>query len=113
MIVTVGKYPENKTRPYSFHLFLKCRKELLTERQKTPSSSSPPSQFADLVLDDWKLANVMTIHKKVQKDNMGNYRPTSLTLVHDKVMEQIILRAKRMARESGLASMDLGGAGPS
>lgn len=40
---------------------------------------------------DWKLANVMPICKKGRKDDLGNYRPVSLTLAPDKVMEEIIL----------------------
>ncbi|GAB0187654.1 mitochondrial enolase superfamily member 1 [Grus japonensis] len=42
---------------------------------------------------DWRLANVMPIHKKGWKEDPGNYRPVSLTLVLGKVMEQIILSA--------------------
>ncbi|PKU33632.1 rna-directed dna polymerase from mobile element jockey-like [Limosa lapponica baueri] len=42
---------------------------------------------------DWRLANVMPIYKKGQKDNLGTYRPVSLTSVPGKVMEQIILSA--------------------
>ena len=36
---------------------------------------------------DWKLANVMPIFKKGQKDDPGSYRPISLTLVSGEVME--------------------------
>ncbi|GAB0205730.1 mitochondrial enolase superfamily member 1 [Grus japonensis] len=42
---------------------------------------------------DWRLANVMPIHKKGWKEDSGNYRPVSLTLVLGKVMEQIISSA--------------------
>ncbi|KAK4822602.1 hypothetical protein QYF61_017334 [Mycteria americana] len=42
---------------------------------------------------DWRLANVMPLYKKGQKEDPGNYRPVSLTLVPGKVMEQIILTA--------------------
>ncbi|PKU39624.1 rna-directed dna polymerase from mobile element jockey- hypothetical protein [Limosa lapponica baueri] len=40
---------------------------------------------------DWRLANVMSFHKKGHKEDPGNYRPVGLTLVLGKVMAQIIL----------------------
>jgi len=35
---------------------------------------------------DYRLANVMSIYKKNQKEDPGNYRPVSLTSVTGKVM---------------------------
>ncbi|KAK4827375.1 hypothetical protein QYF61_017313, partial [Mycteria americana] len=42
---------------------------------------------------DWRLANVMLLYKKSRKEDLGNYRPVSLTSVPGKVMEQFILSA--------------------
>jgi len=42
---------------------------------------------------DWKLANVTPIYKQGVRENPGNYRPVSLTLVSKKIREKIILAA--------------------
>jgi len=39
---------------------------------------------------DWRLASVTPIYKKVQKKDLGNYRPVSLTSVLGKVTEIIL-----------------------
>ena len=50
--------------------------------QKSYSSGSLPS--------DWKLANVVPVHKKGSKSDVQNYRPISLTSLVVKVMERIV-----------------------
>jgi len=38
------------------------------------------------VPEDWRLADVTPTYKKSHKEDLGNYRPVSLTLVPGKVM---------------------------
>ncbi|KFW76550.1 hypothetical protein N305_03673, partial [Manacus vitellinus] len=48
------------------------------------------------VPDDWShlsKVNVVPLYKKGQKEDPGNYRPVSLTLMPGQVMDQIILSA--------------------
>lgn len=41
---------------------------------------------------DWRLANVVPIHKKGSRKQAGNYRPISLTSLPCKLLEHIVLR---------------------
>ena len=40
----------------------------------------------------WKLANVTPVHKKKDKQTVGNYRPISLLPIFDKIFERIIFK---------------------
>ncbi|RMC20007.1 hypothetical protein DUI87_00853 [Hirundo rustica rustica] len=68
-------------------------RELAEELAKPLSTIYRQSWLYGEVPIDWRLANVMPIYKKGQKEDPGSYRPVSLTLLLGKVIEQIILSA--------------------
>ncbi|KAJ7410329.1 RNA-directed DNA polymerase from mobile element jockey-like protein [Willisornis vidua] len=68
-------------------------RELAEEVVRPLSIICQQSWLSGEVPDNWNLANVMPNHKKGCKEDPGNYRPVSLTLVPRRVIEQIILSA--------------------
>ncbi|KAJ7411111.1 RNA-directed DNA polymerase from mobile element jockey-like protein [Willisornis vidua] len=69
----------------------KIPKELADVITKPLSMISELSWESREVPADWKLANIVPIFKKGKKEDPGNYRPISLTLMPGTVMEKIIL----------------------
>jgi len=45
------------------------------------------------VLEDWRIANVTLVFKNGKEEDLGNYRPVSLTSVPGNAMEQLVLDA--------------------
>jgi len=45
------------------------------------------------VPEDWRIANDTLVFKMAKKENLGNYKPVSLTSIPGKVTEQLILDA--------------------
>ena len=48
------------------------------------------SYYSSKLPEDWKMANVVPVHKKGSKSNVENYRPISLTSLVGKTLERII-----------------------
>ncbi|KAK4818286.1 hypothetical protein QYF61_010428 [Mycteria americana] len=74
-------------------IHLRVLKELAEVLTKPLSIIYQQSWLTGEVPADWRLANVTAIYKKGQEEDLGNYRPVSLTSVLGKLMEQIILSA--------------------
>ena len=72
-------------------IHLRVPKELVEELTKLLSIFYQLSWQTREVPADWRLHNVTLIYKKGRREDPGNYRPVSLTLVPGKVMKQIIL----------------------
>jgi len=84
-------------------------RELAEELARPLSIIYQQSRLTGEVPDDWRISSVTPIYKKGQKEDPGNYRLVSLTLVPGKVMERFILSAftrhVKDNRGSGPASM--------
>ncbi|KAK4827692.1 hypothetical protein QYF61_020826 [Mycteria americana] len=66
-------------------------RELVVEIAKPLSIIYQHSWLTVEVPDDWRLASVTPLYKKGWKEDLGNYRPVSLTSVPGKIMDLFIL----------------------
>ncbi|KAK4821423.1 hypothetical protein QYF61_019701 [Mycteria americana] len=66
-------------------------RELVEELAKPLSIIYQQSWLTGEIPADWRLANVTPIYEQGQKEDLGNYRPVSLTSVPGKIMERFIL----------------------
>jgi len=74
-------------------IHLRVLRELAEELAKILFVICQQSWLTGEVPDDWRIISVTHIYKKGQKEEPGNYRPVSLTLVLGKIMERFILSA--------------------
>jgi len=68
-------------------------REPVEELAKPLSIICQQSWLTGEVPDDWRIASVTPIYKKGWKEDPGNYRSVSLSLVPGKIMEPFILSA--------------------
>ncbi|KAK4311280.1 hypothetical protein Pmani_001785 [Petrolisthes manimaculis] len=60
------------------------------EREIAKHVKENPKIFWKYVPEDWRIANITAIFKKVNKCDPGNYRPVSLTSIFCKIMESLL-----------------------
>ena len=58
-----------------------------------------------MIPKDWKIANVVPVHKKGSKMSVENYRPISLTSLVMKIFERIISEELMMKFSSEITNM--------
>lgn len=85
----LSKVKTNKSQgPDEIHP--KLLKELSGELAKPLTDLFNQSLVTGVVPEDWKLANVVPIHKKGSREESSNYRPVSLTSIVGKLMETLL-----------------------